>query len=215
MNRRRQNCWKPTEENLAAYADGELCAADRLRFEEWLAENPEAEAEVESQRHARRLFLDADIPQPTEERWNESLLKIESALRENAACAAAKPGSELGRFLRFALACSTTAAALLWILLVIGQGDSGNSVAIPVETLPVASSGDVEIHSIDGCDASAVVVGDVPVKEPLVLAKPGEVMVKTVAKNRAGKSPVVRSDPNGEFPPMIMPPFEADSALQP
>src|SRR5689334_18822405 len=56
-------------ELLAAYVDGELPPAECRRVEAWLADHPDARADVEDQRRLLRLFEETAPPPPTDERW--------------------------------------------------------------------------------------------------------------------------------------------------
>ncbi len=210
----------PTPEQLAAYADGELdgrpeCAALRQHIEAWLAHHPEADAEVEAQRRLAQLWQASSPPEPSEAAWNDVLAQLE----QHAATRPAAP-ARLGLFGKRALAAGVVAAsaAAVWLTLAWLKPPAGGEVArqgpprpevrpqpVPprpaprdVEPFPVATADEVEILSIQGADTGTLVVGEPPVRGPLVLVAQGEVEV-----TRA--EPEVRMGSAG--PPMIWAPL--------
>src|SRR5437764_4714017 len=80
-------------ELLAAYADGELDAAGRARVEAWLADHPEARAELEAQRKLsrrnQRLWQASAGPSPGEVGWSRLFARVHQAL--SAPAPAARP----------------------------------------------------------------------------------------------------------------------------
>src|SRR5262249_58779212 len=80
---------RPFPELLAAYADGELDAAGRARVEAWLAEHPEARAELENQRKLSRSnskLWHASGPQsPGERSWSRLFRRVHMALKSRPA----------------------------------------------------------------------------------------------------------------------------------
>ena len=73
---------RPFPELLAAYADGELDAAGRAHVEAWLAEHPEAHAELETQRNLSRkhgrLWQTSASASPGEKSWSRLLVRRSS-----------------------------------------------------------------------------------------------------------------------------------------
>ena len=71
-------------EMLAAFIDGELFAADRLRVEQWLADHPEAAAELADQESLSpangTFWQEVAAPVPASERWNSVLTGIERGI---------------------------------------------------------------------------------------------------------------------------------------
>jgi anti-sigma factor RsiW len=164
-------------ELLAAYVDGELTPAECLRIEAWLAEHPEARADVEEQRRLLRCLEETAPALPAEERWAETLAKVEKAL-------AAPPPRRLTwpRRAAVAIAGLAAAAALLWAAVWLNQPppqgqphDTSRDMA--EEEWQVVSPDDIEIISMDARDRGALVVGEPPVDEPLQLLMPDEVQV--------------------------------------
>src|SRR6476469_4251975 len=77
MTRNRHNPDRdPTPAELAAWADGELDAADAARVERWLLDHPEAESEVESNSRLVGLFRDHPPAEPSPDAWDATLNRI-------------------------------------------------------------------------------------------------------------------------------------------
>src|SRR4051794_27452677 len=78
----------PFPELLAAYADGELDAAGRARVEAWLAEHPQARAELETQRRLsgrnRKLWHASAGPAPSEASWSRLFHRVHGAVHDPA-----------------------------------------------------------------------------------------------------------------------------------
>src|SRR5262249_59243330 len=87
----RDNPEIPSPPRRAAYPNGDLDDAARIEVEAWLAEHPEAAAEVEAQHDLTRLWRAALPPEPTEAQWAAALSRIEAGL----APATAPPGPVL------------------------------------------------------------------------------------------------------------------------
>src|SRR6266851_9870762 len=71
---------KPSPEQLAAYADGELDAASRRDCAEWLTSHPEAAAEVESWRRLAGAWESTSPTEPHLATWADTFHRIEKAL---------------------------------------------------------------------------------------------------------------------------------------
>jgi anti-sigma factor ChrR (cupin superfamily) len=159
----------PTPEQLAAYADGELEPRARAQVEAWLADRPEAAAEVEALHGLKRLWQAQAAPEPAPEAWDRTLARIESRLP-----AAAARGRS--RWRPWAWVLTAAAAALvvvlarpLWSPVVPPGGD------IEEVPFPVADNSEVVILSMDGNDVASLVVGHPPVQGEIVLASHDEV----------------------------------------
>jgi len=164
---------------LAAYADGELTPAECRRVECWLAEHPEARADVEAQRRLARLFEETGVAVPGEEQWSDAL----AAVQRNLAAPRFRPADWRRRIALGAAALAAAAALLL--ALVPNDRSPRNSVPVSEdepqdmaeEAWPVVSADDVQILSMDDRDRGALVVGEPPVNEPLQLLAADEVQV--------------------------------------
>jgi anti-sigma factor RsiW len=163
-------------ELLAAYADGELSPAECQRVEAWLADHPEARADVEAQRRLARLFDEAVPPAPADDQWADALARVEQRL---AAPPVGRPAWR--RRAAIALAAAAAVAALVLLALALKGPPSPAPEAQPEpladEAWPVVSADDVEILSMDDRDRGAIVVGEPPVSEPLEMLTEDEVKV--------------------------------------
>jgi hypothetical protein len=164
----------PTPQQLAAYVDGELGPADRAVVEAWLRDHPDGRADIEGQRELLRLWQGTAAPDPGEEAWATVLVGAEAGALAGAGPSGAG-GGRLRLALRLATALTSAAAVLLLALglMRLWTPHSHDRVA----PLPVASTGDVEILSMEGGDVASLVVGEPPVRGPLNLASAEDVTV--------------------------------------
>jgi anti-sigma factor RsiW len=196
-------------ELLAAYADGELTAAECRRVEAWLAAHPEARADVEAQRRLARLFEEAAPPPPGEEQWADALARLEQYL-------ATPPARRPAWRRRATVAVAALVAAAAVVLLAFALKDptartvppDGEPQAEAEEPWPVASADDVEILSMDDRDRGTLVIGEPPVNEPLELLTEDEVQVNKLpdGPGRVGR---LRKPP-GSGTPMVVLSLEPD-----
>jgi anti-sigma factor RsiW len=160
---------RPSPEQLAAYADGELDAASRRHCAEWLAGHPEAAAEVETWRRLSRLWQSNAPEEPGPAVWAATLDRIEKSLPAGPP-APARPGRKL---YLWASLLTAAAAAALAISLSARLFQSVPDVAADPDDeqpYPVAEAHEVAILSMDAKDADALVVGESPVHGPLAFA---------------------------------------------
>jgi hypothetical protein len=209
----RNNGATPGWEELTAYVDGELDAAARTEVEAWLADHPEASAEVEAQRHLRCVCQAAGPSDPGEAAWAAALTGIEAAL--TGARAAKAPGQLSGSVRKsrqtwslFTLRLASTAAAV-FLLVALDRAPHEPSFPSP-EPFPVASPDDVDIISVHGSDAGMLVVGDPPLGEPLALLAAGDVHVERVQPDEDGMMPQVLFEAANPAAPMIVAPLGAE-----
>jgi hypothetical protein len=160
---------KPTPEQLAAYADGELDAVARRECADWLGDHPDAAVEVEAWRRLARVWESAVPPEPAPAAWDAALGRIEKSL----------PGNPRGpvragrRFILWSSLLATAAAAALTVSLSarlfrpspVGPGDPGE-----LEPYPVATADEVTVISMDVRDTEALVVALPPIHGPLDFA---------------------------------------------
>lgn len=193
----------PRPEQLAAYVDGELGCQERAQVEAWLAEHPEAVAEVESLRRLTAAWQASMPSEPSEAQWAHVLAGIEAAVARGSVV---RPSSR--RWL-VAGAGALAAAAAAVILAVALTRPPQPAPSPDVEPWPVATADEIEIISIHASDAPAMVVGEPPVREALALLSPGDVTVNAVKSDVHGMDPCyVRSD--SAAPMIIMMPREGE-----
>lgn len=180
--------WKPDPERLAAFCDGEVHdAAERARIEAYLAEHPEAQAEMASLRQLRGLWEKTTPPQPTPATWKDQEARLDEPPR---------PRPELPRLqplMRTVLIVAVAAClALAWVLTTLTRPVPAPA-AVPV--LPVASADEIEILHIDGEDIASIVVGTLPLVGVLELADSGDVEVHSVQPmHRTQRMPMVPAE---------------------
>jgi hypothetical protein len=206
----------PTSQQLAAYVDGELGPTDRAVVETWLRDHPEDQADVDAHRRLLRLWQAGSTPAPGEAAWAGALARIEAGLAAGAA--AARPvarGPHLAGVVRLAAAVAAVAAVLVLGLSLTGVFSPRPPT--PVEPLPVASEGDVEILSIEGDDVRALVVGQPPVHGRLMLASSDDVTVEKSGRDVQVPRPAPEHAPDHHHQrtvevPMVIP--TRDPSLQ-
>jgi hypothetical protein len=208
--RRTDDRGEPRPEWLAAYADGALDDATRARVEAWLAEHPEAAADVENQRRLVRLFQAADPPAPSVADWDGLLARVEAGLRQ--APPPAWPRRVAGAL--GVLAALAAAAALVAFLSPRPPAPKPDEPAARAEEpLPVVAADEVWIESMDDADRDALVVGEPPVRGPMALLERDEVQVNHLDADERGRRPSVHYTEEGPGNPMIvMPPAAAETA---
>jgi len=82
-------------------------------------------------------------------------------------------------------------------------------IAAEEEPYPVASAEDVEINSMDHADVVALVVGEPPLREPLVLVSPRDISVESVEPDVDGVFPDMRLL-DGPVTPMVRMPLSKE-----
>jgi hypothetical protein len=210
--------WKPDQQLLAAYFDGELEGRDDLAdlrawLEAWLQEHLEAAHDWASHQRLQKLWLDTTPAEPNAASWNQTLEQIAARRR--------KPIGVPGGQSAWLTASIVAASIALFFSLLFGAlrfmwpTDVRNdpvAVALPenpnkadpqaMEVFPVATAEEVVIRRVEGADTSLLVVGQLPVNGPLELAAPGEVRVVHVRPDvRDQMMPTVLE--KGPRPPMI------------
>lgn len=175
----------PRREELAAYFDGELSGRRRQLLEAWLADHPEAQADLEEWRQLRRDWQTTRATEPSASTW--------AGVQERIVVAAVPPRARRWRMVLTAAAGLAAAFLLAWFL----HRPTSND-----EPLVVASAGDIEIISMEAADASALVVGH-PMSEPLVLADSADINVENIEPDGDGAMPSVRWWTGAEAPMIV------------
>jgi anti-sigma factor RsiW len=204
-------CDRSFPELLAAYADGELDAADRARVEAWLEEHPEARGALEGQmrlsRRNRKLWKVISPLAPSEGNWARVFGRVQDVLDSPIRPAPPRPARR--RLPYIAAAIATAAALMLAIYLqppASGpQADVSADNGTDVEVLALADDADVDIVSIDDRDSAALVIGQPPLAGTVVLAAVGDVELKGVQKADDGMMPKVQMTDAGYAPMIIAP----------
>jgi anti-sigma factor RsiW len=183
----------PTPQQLAAYADGELDATDALaplrqHIEAWLALHPEARAELEAQRHLRRIWDETTPPEPSEAAWRRLLARLPA---EPVKTPATVRGPALSRWI--AAAVVAAAAGLFFALRpaeevlppVADQRPQRVAMLDDGATFEVASADEIEVLSVEGRDTHTLAVRDLSIRSLLELLGPGEMTMMQPAPDAA------------------------------
>ncbi len=193
-------------ELLAAYVDGELAPAEHRRVEAWLAERPDARADVAAQRRLARLFDEGAPTPPTEGQWADVLARLERGLN-------ARPGQPTGNRRRAGVMAAALVAAAAVVLLGVTLRNlprpdpaPGAAVRIAEEPWPVVSPDDIEIVSMDDRDRGALVVGEPPVNDTVELVTADDVKVSKLEPDDHGRIGRVHGLDGSGSPMFIMPP---------
>jgi anti-sigma factor RsiW len=185
----------PTPEQLTAYIDGELDAAQRMRVERWVSNHPEAAAEVDEYRHLARLWQATTPIEPDGAKWVPILDGVECGFLRSRALDRGRQ-----RLLRVGMTIALAAAVLL-VLLWRPTADS-----VSVEPLTVVSADDVEIVSLRAADRSTLVVGVPPVTEPLALASRDDVEFERLEPDGDGMIADIQMDEKSDAVIIAAPP---------
>jgi hypothetical protein len=207
----------PSPNLTAAYVDGELSLADRMKFEDWLADHPAEATEVEALRRFALRWRETRPREPADSKWRKTLAAIEARL---CTPSARSGGPENGRAdthrpSRWSVVLFrwTAAAAILWIVFAFERPPA--EISPPVfDPLPVASPEDVDIVSVHAGDMTLLLVGDWPVREPLNLVAPGDVFLENVEPAPDGMLPYVRTGIESAQVPMIVAPLAVVSTSE-
>jgi anti-sigma factor RsiW len=205
---------RPRPELLAAYADGELCAAERARVEAWLAAHPEAAVELSAQRRLSRcncrFWAAAAPPEPVEAAWSRVLNRVEAALAapaapRPAAATAAPPAARRWYRPRGVLA-AVAAGLALFALPVRPPADGPTEEWAAWAVFPVAAPADVEIESLRQDDAPLLVVGASPLTS-LPWATAAEVTLEYLEPDEADGMVPAGPAAGGDDVPMVYTPL--------
>jgi anti-sigma-K factor RskA len=199
---------------LAAYADGEVTPEERARIEAWLTDHPEAAAEVDAQRSLARLYEETPPPAPSEEEWRDVLAGIELEVNKPRPKPALPPRRwpryllNAGYGLALAAACVLLTVAL-WSPLPTTpttQPQKTGPVVVVDDPLVIASGEDIRIESMNDADRAALIVGDPPVRAPLLeLLGPDEVKVTKVEPTDDGHMGSLWPTGGAGTPMIVMP----------
>jgi hypothetical protein len=192
----------PTPEQLGAYADGQLCDADRSAIDAWLRRHPSRDVEVEALRNLTQLWRDTPPPQPSDEAWSTMGDQIAARLHERRT--PGRGGETMPRRWspRFGLA---VAAAAVLALVLLSKGHTPPAAA-EEELYLVVNADDVDILSIGGDACECLVAARPPVThiDKCDLATQDDVLVLNLEPHWDG----IQADPRFEdgAPMMFTPP---------
>ena len=202
----------PTPQQLVAYGDGELDARTRARVQAWLDRNPEAAGELDAEHCLERSWATGSLPEPTPGEWSAVRKRIQAAL-------ATPPAPRIPTPRRSRWTNAVSAAAVFLALLL--HRPTAKDVALPAAPLEtsvtpfaVVADKDVEILSMDAADADALVVGELPMRGPVVLAGPGDVILDRLLPDDGMEAPMQMgmgtTADNGDGPMIVVRVARAD-----
>jgi hypothetical protein len=154
----------------------------------------------------RELFRAGAPTEPSEAEWSQTLDRIHRAVSRPQVT----PVPAVRRWrLGILVAASLAAAAGIALAVVVpslrnGPGDTEQRVDVEY---PVTDTADVEIISMDAADSGAIVVGDLPLRKPIVFMEPGDVALRSIERDAEGDFPDVHMHSEGEQSPMIWAPL--------
>jgi hypothetical protein len=186
MNESSNSPWTPDPQLLAAYFDGELEGRDdvaevRAQIEAWLETHPEAKEEWRRHRELQELWLDTTPADPGPAAWNQVLDQIDARRQVEP---------RRSRRAWWAAGIIAASVALLVGSFIVASRFTPQEPEIArvqpkqvepeeVEVFPVAAASEITIIWIDGADASAMIVGDMPLEESMELVAAGDIRVVT------------------------------------
>jgi anti-sigma factor RsiW len=192
---------------LAGHVDGELSPTERERVVAWLRGHPDAATDVEGQRRLARLWEESAAQLPDEASWAHVLARVEAGLATRPAPAEPKRR----RAWVAGLLGMTALAAAAVLLAVLLRPSPGPVLVAPApdaeEPWPVVSVEDVRIVSMDDADREALVIGNPPVTDPLVLLGKDEVKVSRLEPDERSRVPQVETEDSSDFLMIVMPPM--------
>jgi anti-sigma factor RsiW len=218
----------PWPDLLAAYADGELDAATRAVVERWLAAHPGACREVRDQRQLSpenwALWQQAEPPLPTEATWAKVRDAVANAVLPAATPAPRREWNWWARNSIYFTGGVAAAVAAMLLLCVLGpvlapppkhpvpvdqklqelaeQTPPADPLAeYPV--LPVATADDVDIRRVAGDTGGWLVVGELPLAGPVVLATEDDVALEEAEPHPAWPTGTPRMTTGRGDAPMI------------
>ena len=143
----------PSPEQLAAFLDGELDAADRSRVEAWLADDRRRRRR--DRRPAARTRLWGETPRPSQAPTSGRPLWLASKPACPPRCRRPRRRPRV-----LGVGAAAAAAAVAAVLLSrLFHGGPAMPIADKTDPLPVIEPGDVVIISMDARDAAGLVVG--------------------------------------------------------
>lgn len=180
---------RPTPAELAAWAEGELDAADAARVGAWLRDDPDAAPPC----RLAALFREARPPEPSPDAWRDTLGRIKARAR--------RPRWLAGLWV--ALACSAAAVLLAVPLSRLTHRAGPPAVALDPaddndEPFSVASADEIDVVRVHPRDAGRILIGQW--LEPFVIVSSDEVELVEAVPDDEGTTPELLRKP---FPMVI------------
>lgn len=180
----------PRPELLAAYFDGECEGRDDLallkaRIEDWLAQHPEAKADLAAYRRLLQLWQETAPPEPAAEQWTQMLDNLKKVPLPKTQTS--KPRRRIPVVRVLATVAAALFAALWWsnwspepIHVAPTPQLVETTPKEEIETLEVATISEVAIIRVEGADTQTLVVGELPLQGNLELVREGDVILTNI-----------------------------------
>lgn len=189
----------PNPRLLAAWVDDQLDVAARARLDAWLLDHPDVAEELQDHLRLKQDWNRLPLPHPSAAEWQRVLTNVQQSVL--AATPRRRPRTWWWRGI------IGGAAGLLLALGLWSRPTVDNSAEPPIA---VATDADVDILSIAEADHRAVVVGHLPLREPIVLVSTGDVQVENIEPDSDGMVPRVLWE-EGPTAPMVVAPLASSA----
>ena len=156
----------------------------------------------------RALFRAGAPAEPSDAEWSAALARV----HRRVAGPRVTPVSAARRW-RLGILVAASLAAAAAVALAIAIPSFRGDPSVPAEEhadvveFPVMDAADVEILSMDAADAGAIVVGNLPLRRPIVFMEPGDIALRSLERDAEGDFPDVHMHQEGETSPMLWAPL--------
>jgi len=176
--------------------------------EDWLVDHPEDRRSIDHQQRLTMLWRSHAAPEPSGAAWAGVLARVQSGLAAGPRTAANRKGRTAR--LAWLLAALSTAAAILLAMRPLFQPNAPPAVTAAEqeaeESFAVLADDEVEIMSIQAEDTAALVVGEPPVRDPVIMASAEDISLHNIEPDADGMIPDMYSrEPSG--PGMLVAPL--------
>jgi hypothetical protein len=156
-----------------------------------------------------RLCRSAEPPEPTEADWARVLDRIQRGVEHPQVQVSPLLQRKGWMGLVSIVTAAAAAAAMFFFYVRVPVEAPGTQqpgeVTQQADAFPVTSSEDVDIVSVEATDSDTLVVGDLPLRKPIVLVEPGDIALRSVERNPNGEW--VQMGSEGEAAPMVWAPL--------
>lgn len=175
-----------------AFFDGELSPEEQAEVEQSLASSPELQADLEAWSQLQQLCDEVAIEEPSQVKWEASLSEVRKKITGSSSTSQPRQPASFPWLLALAgVAAAAVVMVGVGVLFWNPAGAPENSgekpQAVPViaeeedeffgEEMVIAGATDVEIISMEDYDVDALVIGEPPLSEPMLLAGPGDITI--------------------------------------
>lgn len=155
----------------------------------------------------RGLFRAGAPAEPSEREWAAALDRVHRGVARPRVAPVPVCRWRLGILVAASLAAAAAVALAVAMPSFRGNTDQPGEEIADVVELPVMDAADVEILSMDAADAGAIVVGNLPLRRPIVFMEPGDIALRSLERDPEGDFPDVHMHREGDSSPMIWAPL--------